>query len=109
MDPDERSRALPEVDDVLKRHGHSGGVGVPGRSERPRPPEPTDPAHSTGASDESGPHDTRRPFGEPPQTPSSDQRPRRHQVGRPRVKTTPGARGDQECSGFSCCSGVDSG
>lgn len=33
MDPDERSRALPEVDDVLKRHGHSGGVGVPGRSE----------------------------------------------------------------------------
>ena len=75
MDPNERSRALPEVDDVLKRHGHSGGVGVPGRSERPRPPEPTDPAHSTGASDESGPHDTRRPFGEPPQTPSSDQRP----------------------------------
>lgn len=36
MEPNEDSRALPEVGDVVRRHGHSGGVDIPGSPGEPR-------------------------------------------------------------------------
>lgn len=76
MEPDDRPRALPEVEDVLKRHGHSGGVGLPG------------PARGPGQA--SGPQDTRRAQDRPAEAG------RAPEAGRPAEPATPAQPADPQ-------------